>query len=100
MQGPTEALILKQVFGSKAPIPKKIAEAPSLEMGLELYYAAFFDLIGCRSGMGDGPISWEAMAEYAKVYGFSDEQREDLFTYIGVMDAAYLKHARTKVPKG
>jgi len=47
------------------------------------------DLTSCRTGMGDGPISWMAMHEYAKVYEFNDDQTEDLHYYITRMDETF-----------
>lgn len=82
------------------PLPKKIAEAPELRLGLELYFQAYLDLMTARSGLGDGPISWTAIAEYAKVNEFDDEQREDLQYHVTMMDAAHTKWARSKQPKG
>lgn len=38
----------------------------------------------------EGPISWLTIHEYANAKGFEDEQREDLFFFMGRMDAAYL----------
>lgn len=79
-------------------VPKKIAEAPVLRMGLELYYGAFMDLATSRSGFGDGPIPWSVINEYAKVYGFDEEQSEDLHFYLGRMDEAYMDFIRKKQP--
>lgn len=97
-QGPIEAGILRQTL-KLGIVPPKIAEAPQLRMGLELYYAAFYDLVGVRSGFGDGPILWTAIADYARAGGFDEEQTDDLFYYITRLDAAYMDHVRKKTPK-
>jgi len=62
-------------------------------MGLEIYYDAFHDLNTCRqSGFGAGPISWASIRDYAQTFEFDDEQQDDLFYFIRVMDNAYLGH--------
>lgn len=82
-------------------IPAKIADAPTLRFGLELYYAGFFDLIGCRSGsFGDGPIMFSAIMDYARAAEFSPEQADDLVFYVGQLDGVYMEHVRKKQPKG
>jgi hypothetical protein len=79
------------------PLPKAIASAPQLMLGLELYFDAFFDLSTCRSmGFSMGPIPWSAMRDYALAFEFSEEQAEDLFHYVRVMDIEYMKHHAPK----
>lgn len=97
-QSKTEELILKQVMRDKLPMPKKIAEAPQLRFGLEIYYAAFMDLTMSRSttGFGVGSIPWHVINEYAKVYEYDEEQREDLHFYLGRMDTAFQEHMEKK----
>lgn len=70
-------------------LPERIKNAPELEMGLELYYGAFFDLHTCRGGWGDGYIPWTAIDEYCDRLGLSDDQREDMHYYIREMDEQY-----------
>lgn len=82
------------------PIPKKMAEAPQLRMGLELFYAAYTDLCGERTGMGDGPIGWSVIHEYAKANGFDEDQSEDLHYYIGQLDTAFRDFAKRKKGTG
>lgn len=81
-------------------VPPKIADAPELRMGLELFYGAFFDLIGCRSGWGDGPIQYNAIMDYARHHEFDAEQTDDLVFYLSQLDEVYLKHVKKKAPKG
>lgn len=96
-----ERRIITECMRSRLPLPAKIQDAPELELGLELYFGAFFDLSTCRpnSGMGLSPIPWSAIEEYACVYEFDPEQREDLLYLVRAMDQAYIKHyaARSKV---
>lgn len=76
----------------RMPLPKRIAEAPTLFMGLELFYAAFFDLHTCRPlGMSEGRISWLHIEQWADANHLDPEQREDLHFYIKQIDGEYLK---------
>jgi hypothetical protein len=83
------------------PIPKKIADAPSLFAGLDLFYIAFWELTTCRElGYGSiGPINWLTVHEYCKYNGIEDEQREDMFYFIGKMDEVYLEHTAARNKK-
>lgn len=85
-------------------MPSKIANAPELFVGLELYYLGFLDLTSCRgqSYGTEGPISWITMHEYCFVHGIEGEQREDFFYHISRMDSAYLefKASKLKTQKG
>lgn len=70
-------------------------------MGLELFYGAFLDLCSCRTGFGDGPISWQSVQEYAIINEYAIEQIEDLHYFIAKMDEVYMKwsakkHGRSK----
>lgn len=57
------------------------------------------DLTSCRAiGMGEGPIPWLAVRQYAVDAELEEESREDLFYFIGKMDTAYLEH-RAKTVK-
>lgn len=60
------------------------------------------DLTSCRgTGYGtEGPISWLAVNEYADAKGFEDEQREDLFYFIGKLDLVYLEFKTQKLKEG
>ena len=68
-------------------------------MGLEFHYSAFAELTTCR-GAGynsEGPITWLAINEWCVVNGVWGEQREDVFHFMQVMDAAYLEHKAKKL---
>jgi hypothetical protein len=75
----------------RLPLPDKIRNAPQLFLGLELFYGAFLDLCTCRSGFGDGPISWKSVEEYCMISEFSVDQKDDLHYFITKMDEEYLK---------
>lgn len=74
------------------PLPDKIANAPYLFQGLELFYMAFVDLTTCRGqGYGsEGPIGWLQIHEYCIVNDIQGEQREDTLYHVQHLDAAYL----------
>ncbi len=92
-QGKTEKTIIEQCIRNKMPLPKKIENAPALDIGLELFYIGFMDLTTCRSvGFGEGPIPWTAKLAYANELELEGDQRDDLFYYIGELDTTYMEH--------
>lgn len=83
------------------PLPEKIANAPSLLPGLELYYKGFMDLISSRMiGMGPGPIWWDTIQTYCERTNLDDIQTEAMHHHVKNMDEVYLKHVDSKKPKG
>lgn len=89
--GPIEQRIAMQAYRAGDKLPDRIANAPQLKRGLELYLQAFFDLDAERShSMGLTRIPWRSMWAYAQAYGFDDEQREDLFFLLRRMDNAHI----------
>lgn len=81
--------------------PADIKVAPELNLGLDLYYEAFWCLTTCRSlGMGIGPIPWTAVMEYCDRYQIEDDQRDDMVYHINQMDDAYRKHVERQVKNG
>jgi len=97
-QSPHEQTIAKQALRAGQPLPDSIANAPVLNMGLQLYIQAFFDLDSERNhGAAPTAIPWSSMAAYADAYDFDAEQREDLFTYVKAMDASHLKRISEKM---
>jgi hypothetical protein len=74
-------------------LPEKIANAPELWLGLELYYDAFVELCSCRpTGWSMCPIPWTVIVDYAVAHGIVGEQLDDLFFFVRGMDAEYLKY--------
>jgi hypothetical protein len=58
--------------------------------GFEFYIESFFELSTCRSaGMGEGPIPFTAIIQFATLYEVDDI--EDFNYVIRKMDNAYLK---------
>lgn len=93
MQAPVERRIIKQCLRERSPYPDRIAGAPSLNLGLELYFDAFWDLSSCRgAGWSVMPIPWGVVRDYATTFELDEAQQEDLFYLIRVMDNAFLEH--------
>lgn len=81
----------------RLPLPARIQNAPSLELGLELYYGAFLDLHTCRPlGLDEGPIRWIDIHDYADRLELSEDQRDDLHYHVRAMDNAYLDWRRAR----
>lgn len=75
------------------PLPKKIAEAPTLGLGLQVFWDAFMELSSCRSiGMAVGPIPWTAIREYGRALNLDEEQQNMLVVLIRAMDNCYREH--------
>ena len=74
-------------------LPEKIANAPVLFFGSDLWLEAFYDLSSERQvGMALGPIPWSSVHLYGQVYGIAGEQLEDLHWYITRLDVEYIKY--------
>lgn len=97
--GPVEQTIARQAVRNGQPIPDRILNAPELQLGLQLYLNAFFELESERTsnGYGPSPIPWSSMAQYASVFEFTEELRDDLFFHIRAMDHEYLKRVYAKI---
>lgn len=95
--GAVEERIIEQASQAGEPLPDRIANAPELLRGLTLYYNAFQDLSTSRqSAFGVGQIPWQAINDYCLTYEIEDEQREDMFLFIGQMDSVYREHVEKK----
>lgn len=95
--GPSEQNIAKQAARSGQPLPERIANAPSLKLGLEFYLQAFFDLDSERvQGLGPGRIPWSAMTRYAEHHGLMEDETEMLRYFLQYIDTAYLNHKAEK----
>lgn len=68
-------------------------------VGLELYYEAFWNLSTHRAGMGDGPIMWLAVEQYADRLELDEVQRGDLHHHIQALDEAFFEHREKNRPK-
>ncbi len=95
---PVEQSIAKQAMRQGQPMPDRIANAPELVIGSELFLTAFFDLDSERShATAPTAIPWSSILEYAIVYDFDEEQTEDLLFLIKKMDAAHLKRLQDRI---
>lgn len=78
-------------------MPERIANAPELYLGLQLYLQAFFDLDSERShSMGVTMIPWSAIKDYSTAYDFDEEQSESLLYLIRQIDIAHTKRIASK----
>lgn len=87
-QGKTAKSIIDQADRTGMELPEKLQNAPEVELGLGIFYDAFWDLDTCRFELG--PIPWTAIFTYCEQYEIYGEQREDMFFYVMEMDKAYL----------
>lgn len=100
VQGSTERSIIEQAMKTRRPLPKAIADAPQLLLGLEFFWTAFWELSSCRSlGFGAGPIPWSAAADYAITFELEGEDFMDFVYLIRMMDSAWCKHQVEKKPE-
>lgn len=79
------------------PLPEAILNKPTLSMGLDLYYMAFWDLMADRlsSPNGAGMIKWSAINQYAISIGILDVDEQSRFkSIISHLDMEYLEHVR------
>jgi len=99
-QGPIESTIIGQSMKHDLPLPEKIANAPSLLPGLELYYQAFDDLMSSRQlGMSVGPLSWETVQKYCDFMSLGPVQTEAMHYHMREMDTVYLTFLMKKQKK-
>lgn len=95
-QDGVEKKILEQCRREGLPLPQRIQNAPQLFFGLDLFYTAYWDLFTSRTGMGDGPIPWQVIEEYAIINQYSEDQKDDLHYYIVQLDDVFLKWRKKK----
>ena len=88
---------MAQCFREGLPLPERIANAPALGLGLEIFYIGFHDLSSSRSvGMDIGPISWQTINDYCRSLDLPEEQALAMHFHVGKMDAAFLEYRRKK----
>lgn len=89
--------IAKQALRQGRKIPDGIANAPELQIGLQLYLQAFFDLDSERShAFGVTRIPGSAVRQYAVDWELDEQQTDDLIFFIKRMDAAHLERLAAK----
>jgi hypothetical protein len=87
----------------KEPLPKRMQEKPDLFFGNALFLNAWFDLDQERKR--PEKITRSMCFQYAIDYDLSEEQTEDLWYHIRIMDSEFLpwwqkKQPKPKAPKG
>lgn len=80
-------------------MPTRIAQKEELFLGLALYLNAWFDLDTERVRADYQKITRSSCFDYARDYGLSEEQTEDLWFYINRMDREFLAWWQKKQPK-
>lgn len=96
--GPIEQTIAKQAFRAGQPLPERIANAPELIIGLQLYIQAFFDLDSDRNHQfAPMAIPWTSIKDYAVAFGLDEEQTEDMMFLVRKMDNEHLKRLSAKM---
>jgi len=99
--GTSSLSIARQAQRQGLPIPDAIANAPELQIGLQLYLDAFFDLDSERShAFGVTRIPWSSIKNYAEQWQFDEQQTEDLLFFIKRMDASHLERLAAKSTTG
>lgn len=99
--GDIEQNLVKQAIRFGDRIPDRIANAPRLHLGLEIFIQAFYDLDSERShGLGPTPISWSSIKGYALAYEFDDEMTDDLIFFVRGIDREHLKEVKRKQDSG
>lgn len=81
------------VRGHMPRLPARVENAEYVRDGLELYWTAYTELTTCRpqSMGGCPPIPWTAVATYAQIHGFDDDQLNDLVYFVRRLDDTYAK---------
>ena len=95
--GAFEQTLIRQATAAGQPIPDRVANAPRLQPGLELYLNAFFDLDSERThGFSLSPIPWGSIFAYGQAYGLDKEQQDDLIYFVRKLDQAHLDRIAKK----
>lgn len=95
-----EQQLAKQSVRHGQPLPDRIANAPKLRLGLNLYLMAFFELDSERShSFGYSRIPWSSVRQYAMMHEFDEDQTEALHFYTRQMDAANAERAEQRKEK-
>ena len=100
-QGPVEASILRQCRDRRIPVPARIKDAPTLGIGLDLFYNAFLELSSCRAAsFQEGPIPWVAIHLYCEDNEIVGDQKSSLLYLVRRMDTAFLDFRRKQAESG
>lgn len=94
--GPHEQTLARQSMQMGQPLPDRIANAPELRFGLQLYLQAFLNLDSERN---EGPIPWSAIRDYAQAFELDEEQTDDLFYFVRRLDSEQMRIRAAKIAK-
>lgn len=95
--GQHERAIARQSAQAREPLPERIANAPQLFEGLELYHNAFFDLDTTRNhSNGFTRISILDTKDYAEAWEFDEEQTAMLLYLVPRMDTELITYLKSK----
>lgn len=94
-QAPNEKAIILQALKLKRPIPKPMQQAPTLLLGLELYYTCFWDLVADRLNP-TSMIPWQAVQWWAESHNLDSFATSKLHYFVRQLDMAFIKHANKK----
>lgn len=98
--GKHEQSIARQAMRFGQPIPDRIANAPELRIGLQLFLQAFFDLDSERTHVfSPSPIPWTSIKAYCEANELDEEETDDMFYFVKAMDEAHLKRLAAKSGK-
>ena len=82
------------------PLPDWLVNAPVLREDLTFYMLAFIDLTTERQiGMGEGPIPWSKMREYAIHWELDTDEFDALVFIVQSMDSEYLGYRASQMKK-
>lgn len=91
-QGVHEEKLRQIAKATGMPLPDKIKNKPELIHGLEFYWKAFTELTADRNiGMGEGPIPWTAMNQWAIRYNIRGDEFDRFISIIREVDTAYME---------
>lgn len=90
-QGAIEQKIIEDCARFNQPLPERIANAPELNLGLELYHSGFIQLSRSRpSGFGLAAIPLSNIVDYCTIYSIIGEQMEDFIWFITEVDQLFM----------
>lgn len=94
---PHEKNLAMQAMRMGQEMPSRIANAPQLQIGLQLFLQAFLDLDTDRqAAMSVLPIPYSSIWNYTAAFELDDEQTADVFYHVRSMDNFYLKWFASK----
>lgn len=95
-------MIVQDCRRRKRPLPDKVANAPQLLTGLDIYWDAYVALSTCRPPAFAGvmPIPWASVDAYARAQDFDEEQHYRLWYCVSMMDKEFTRYVKSKEERG